>query len=62
MGTKLNFMLENFEKIYKIFPCKKKNLREFLVKLTQIKIKGNSSVKFSVGGPRSIYKGIPLKI
>ena len=27
-----------------------------------VKIKGNSFVKFSAGGPRSIYKGIPSKI
>ena len=33
---------------------------ESFVKWTQIKIRGNSFVKFSAGGPRTIYKGIPF--
>ena len=47
-------------KIYKGFPCKKFCPGESFVKWTQIKIKGNSFVKFSAGGLRSIYKEIPL--
>ena len=46
---------ENFTKD---FPVKKKS--KGILKLTQIKIKENSLVKFSAGGSRSIYKGIPL--
>ena len=60
MWKKIRFKFENREKCYKGFPCKKKFPREFFVNWTPIKIKGNSFVKFSAGGPRSIYKGIPL--
>ena len=59
MGMKLNFKFEIWENFYKGFPCKKKFTWEFLVKWTKIRITGNSFVYFSVGGPRSIYKGIP---
>ena len=41
MWKKIRFKFENSEKIYKGFPCKKKNPREFFVKWTQIKIKGS---------------------
>ena len=40
----------------------KKNTWEFLVKWTKIRIQWDSFVKFSVGGSRSIYRGIPYKI
>ena len=59
MGMKLNFKFENREKFYKGFPWKKSQ-RDFFVKWSQIKIKGDSFVKFSAGGPRLIYKGILL--
>ena len=49
------------KKITKVFPVKKIPCK-FFVKETQIKIKGNSFVKFTVGGPQSIYKGISLLI
>ena len=45
----------------KDFNVKKKIPCEFFVKWAQIRITGNSFVKFSVGGPRSIYKGIPFE-
>ena len=61
MGMKLNCKFESWEKFYKGFPCKKKIPCEFFVKWAQIRITGNSFVKFSVGGPRSIYKGIPFE-
>ena len=61
MGMKLNITFESWEKFYKGFPCKKNFPGESFVKLTQIRITGNSFVKFSVGGPRSIYKGIPFE-
>ena len=51
------FIKKNFTKD---FPLKKKNEWESFVKCTQIEFKENSFVKFSAGGPRSIYKGIPL--
>ena len=48
------------KKFTKDFPVKK-NPGESFVKWTQIRITENSFVKFSVGGPQSIYKGIPLE-
>ena len=62
MWKKIRFKFEISEKFYKGFPWKKKFPRESFVKWTHVKIKGNSFVNFSVGGPRSIYKGIPLKL
>jgi len=62
MWKKIRFKFEISEKFYKGFPWKKNFPRESFVKWTHFKIKGNSFVNFSVGGPRSIYKGIPLKI
>ena len=59
MSKKIRFKFENLEKIYKGFPCKKKFPEEFFVNRPQVKIKGISFVKFSAGGPRSIYKEIP---
>ena len=60
MWKKIRFKFENSKFFYKGFPCKIKFPREFFVELTAIKIKGNSFLKFSAGGPRLIYKGIPL--
>ena len=60
MWKKIRFKFENLEKFYKGFPCKKKFPGEFFVKWTQVKIKRISFVKFSAGGPRSIYKEILL--
>ena len=60
MGIKFDFKFEIWENFYKGFPCKTNFPRKFFVKWTLIKIKGNSFVKFSVGGARSIYKEIPL--
>ena len=60
MWKKIRFKFENREKFYKGFPCKKNFPCESFVKWTQFKITRNSFVKFSAGGPRSIYKGIPL--
>merc|ERR1712030_8266 len=62
MGIKFNFMFESWENFYKGFPCKKKFTWQFLVKCTKIRIQWDSFVKFSVGGSRSIYRGIPYKI
>ena len=62
MGIKFNFKFESWEKFYKGFPCKKKITWKFLVKWTKIKIQWDSFVKFSVGGSRSIYRGITYKI
>ena len=62
MGMKFNFKFEIWENFYKGFPCKKKITWEFLVKWTKIRIQWDSFVKFSVGGSRSIYRGIPFKI
>ena len=62
MGIKFDFKFEIWENFYKGFPCKKKNTWEFLVKWTKIRIQWDSFVKFSVGGSRSIYRGIPYKI
>ena len=62
MWKKIRFKFEISEKFYKGFPCKKNFPRESFVKWTLIKIEGNSFVKFSVGGPRSNDKGIPLKM
>ena len=60
MGMKFNFKLG---KIFtKDFHVKKKITWEFLVKWTKIRIQWDSFVKFSVGGSRSIYRGIPYKI
>ena len=57
-GNEIQFQVSELGKKYtKDFPVKK-NPREFLLKWTQIKIKGNSFVKFSVVGPRSIYRRI----
>ena len=52
MGMKFNFKFQNWGKFYKGFPCKKIFPGDFFVKWAQIKITGNSFVKFSVGGPR----------
>ena len=60
MGMKFNF--EIWENFYKGFPCKKKITWEFFVKWTKIRIQWDSFVNFSVGGSRSIYRGIPYKI
>ena len=62
MGMKFNFKFEIWENFYKGFPCKKKITWEFLVKWTKIRIQWDSFVKFSVGGSRSISRGIPYKI
>ena len=59
-GKKSDSSLKIGNKITKDFHVKKKIPRDFFVKWTHIKIKGNSFVKFSAGGPRSNYKGIPL--
>ena len=56
MLKKFRFKFEIWEKFYKGFPCKIFFPWESFVKWTQIKIKGNSFVKFSAGGLRSIYK------
>ena len=52
MGMKFNFKFQNSEKFYKGFPCNFFFLWDFFLKWAQIKITGNSFVKFSVGGPR----------
>ena len=62
MGMKLNFKFESSEKIYKGFACKWNFRWEFYVKWARIRITGISFVKFSVGGSRSIYRGITYKI
>ena len=61
-GMKLNFKFEIWENFYKGFPCKKKITWEFLLKWTKNRIQLDSFVKFSVGGSRSISRGIPYKI
>ena len=60
MWKKIRFKFENRENFYKGFPCKNFFPWESFVKWTHFKIERNSFVKFSAGGPRSIYKGIPL--
>ena len=57
-GKKSDSSLKIGKNFTKDFPVKKKNPCKFFVKLTQIKIKGNFLVKFTVGGPRSIHKEI----
>ena len=62
MGMKLNFKFQSWEKFYKGFPCKNFFPGESFVKWTSIRIAGDSFVNFSVGGSRSIYRGITYKI
>ena len=50
------------KKFTKDFHLKKKIIWKFLVKWTKIKIQWDSFVKFSVGGSRSIYRGVTYKI
>ena len=50
MWKKIRFKFENREKFYKGIPCKKLFPWEFFVKLTQIRITGNSLLNLSVGG------------
>ena len=54
MWKKIRFKFKTSEKFYKGFPWIFFFPRESFVNLTLIKIKGNSIVNFSAGGPRSI--------
>ena len=58
-GNEIQFQISKLGKKVKGFPCKK-NSKGILCKMNPGQIKGNSFVKFTVGGPQSIHMGIPL--